>query len=153
MDYYTGLIFEGKIPEFSGGSIGGGGRYDNLLQDLAGVQVPAVGFGIGFDRTVEAAQELGLLPEQAAAAEVLVAFFDENLTEATLKLADKLRLTGIAAEVYPQADKLGKQFKLADQRRSVCMVLGSDEAVKVQSPSKTWPLVNKLRWNCNKPLN
>lgn len=131
LDYYTGLIFEGKIPEFSGGSIGGGGRYDNLLQDLAGVQVPAVGFGIGFDRTVEAAQKLGLLPEQAAAAEVLVAFFDENLTEATLKLADKLRLTGIAAEVYPQADKLGKQFKLADQKKiPFVAVLGSDEAAK-----------------------
>jgi histidyl-tRNA synthetase len=117
LDYYTGMIFEGRIPEYSGGSVGGGGRYDNLLKDLTGLEMPAVGFGIGFDRTVEAAEELGLLPASLVQTKVLVAVFDEQTINQTLALAAQLRAAGIATELYPALDKLGKQFKLADQKK------------------------------------
>lgn len=117
LDYYTGMIFEGRLPEYTVGSVGGGGRYDTLLNDLTGLNMPAVGFGIGFDRTVEAADQLGLIPTTATT-QVLVTVFDdssENLA-ASLQAAQALRSAGITTEVVPAPDKLGKQFKIADQK-------------------------------------
>jgi histidyl-tRNA synthetase len=116
LDYYTGMIFEGKIPEYSVGSVGGGGRYDNLVESLSGLSVPAVGFGIGFDRTVEAAVQLGLVPTSHASSQVLIAMFGEATQAASLKLAAQLRQAGIKTEVCPAFDKIDKQFKLADQK-------------------------------------
>ena len=58
LDYYTGMIFEVMIPEFPIGSFGGGGRYDNLIQQLGGADIPAVGIAFGFDRIVEAVKEM-----------------------------------------------------------------------------------------------
>jgi histidyl-tRNA synthetase len=116
LDYYTGMIFEVTIPGFTAGSVGGGGRYDNLIGDLSGVTMPAVGMAFGFDRTVEAAVELGLVAEHQTRTQVLVALFDESTAAASLQVANKLRQAGIATEVYPSFDKLGKQFKLADQK-------------------------------------
>lgn len=129
LDYYTGLIFEGKIPEYPVGSIGGGGRYDNLIEQLSGQAIPAVGFGIGFDRTVEAVEALGLFPtEQSQSTQVLITIFDENMQDESLKAAAQLRSAGIAVEVYPELDKLGKQFKLADQKNiPFAIVIGETE--------------------------
>lgn len=130
LDYYTGLIFEGIIPEYSVGSVGGGGRYDQLIETLSGVSIPAVGFGIGFDRTVEATLELGLVPNsELQGSQVLVAVFSDELMDASLKLTDQLRRANINTEVYLEADKLGKQFKLADQKKiRFVAVIGEDEA-------------------------
>lgn len=128
LDYYTGLIFEGKIPEYAGGSVGGGGRYDHLLHDLTGLEMPAIGFGIGFDRTVEAADALGLIPADAAQTQVLVSVFDEAGQAASLEVTRLLRQAGIRTELYPASDKLGKQFKLADQKQiPYVIVIGEDE--------------------------
>lgn len=123
LDYYTGLIFEGRIPEYTVGSIGGGGRYDNLIKDLADVEMPAVGFGIGFDRTVEAAEQVGSLKLSPTATTVLVTVFDESTQTASLEAAQTLRAAGIATELYPAPDKLGKQFKLADQKQIPWVVI------------------------------
>jgi histidyl-tRNA synthetase len=129
LDYYTGMIFEVTIPGFTVGSVGGGGRYDNLIEDLSGVSMPAVGMAFGFDRTVEAAQELGLLEAQKQDNKVLVAYFDESTLTETLRIASQLREAGITTEIYPENDKLGKQFKFADQRNVAWVVLlGEDEA-------------------------
>jgi histidyl-tRNA synthetase len=117
LDYYTGLIFEGKIPEYTVGSVGGGGRYDNLINELSGQDIPAVGFGIGFDRTVEAVQLLGKLPENLAQTQVLVMLMDEGTLDSALETATLLRSAGIATEIYPELEKLGKQFKLASQKQ------------------------------------
>lgn len=129
LDYYTGMIFEVTIPGFTVGSVGGGGRYDNLIEDLSGVSMPAVGMAFGFDRTVEAAQELGLLEAQKQDNKVLVAYFDESTLSETLKVAAQLREAGITTEIYPEHNKLGKQFKFADQRNVAWVVLiGENEA-------------------------
>jgi histidyl-tRNA synthetase len=128
LDYYTGMIFEGRLPEYGSGSVGGGGRYDNLIGDLSGMSIPAVGFGIGFDRTVDAARELNLLTTESAGTQVLVTVFDDQQAEQSLLVANQLRLAGIKTEVYPDSDKLGKQFKLADQKQiPYVAVMGEDE--------------------------
>ena len=130
LDYYTGLIFEGRIPEYTVGSVGGGGRYDQLIESLSGVSIPAVGFGIGFDRTVEAAVQLGVIPQSTAiGAQVMVALFAEELVSNALTTAQALRQAGIATELYPEVDKLGKQFKLADQKGIPFVVLVGEQEV------------------------
>lgn len=131
LDYYTGLIFEAKIPDFSFGSLGGGGRYDKLIKQLSGIDMPAVGFGIGFDRVVEAVTHLQTLKIQNRSADVLVTIFSADLVNASLKLTHQLRQAGIKTELYPEEDKLGKQFKLADQKQiPFVAILGEEEVEK-----------------------
>lgn len=129
LDYYTGMIFEGVIPEYTAGSVGGGGRYDNLIGELCGRDIAATGFAIGFDRTVEAVQQLGLLPEKLnTSSTVLVALFDEKSYDISLKTTTTLRAAGIPTEIYPELDKLGKQFKLADQKNiPYVLIIGETE--------------------------
>ncbi len=128
LDYYTGMIIEVQLPEYGAGSVAGGGRYDNLISELGGPAIPAVGFGIGFDRTLEAADSLGLLPTTLDRTRVLVTLFDESSTPAVLSVAKTLRAAGVATEVYPAIEKLGKQFKLADQKQiPFAVVVGPEE--------------------------
>lgn len=136
LDYYTGLIFEGKVMSYGQSSVGAGGRYDNLIEELAGVKMPAVGFGLGFDRIVEVCQELGLIPEEQGSARVLIANFpDPNSQEKSLELGQKLREAGIAVEFYLEADKLVKQFKLAEQKAIPYIAMIGDEELKNQTIS------------------
>ncbi|MCC6710896.1 MAG: histidine--tRNA ligase [Candidatus Pacebacteria bacterium] len=114
LDYYTGIIFEVIIPEYSAGSCGGGGRYDNLIKDLGGPQIPATGIAFGFDRMVDAAKALQIIPANQGI-EALVANFSTETTNQSLQLANKLRNLGIKTELYPAIDKLAKQFKYANQ--------------------------------------
>ncbi|MFZ1721909.1 MAG: histidine--tRNA ligase, partial [Microgenomates group bacterium] len=129
LDYYTGMIFEIKIPEYGAGSVGGGGRYDELIEKLGGNSVPAVGIAFGFDRLVEAVQVLALDSKTEKAADVLVTLFGAELTPKSLEVAAKLRAQGISAEIYPNQDeKLGKQFAYADKRQiPQVIVLGPNE--------------------------
>ncbi|GIK83485.1 MAG: histidine--tRNA ligase [Patescibacteria group bacterium] len=130
LDYYTGIIFEGKVPEYSGGSVGGGGRYDRLIGELCGRDIKANGFAIGFDRTVEAVVELGLVPQTATvSSQVLVTVFDENLIKNSLNAAKTLRANNIRTEVYPEVDQIGKQFKLANQKNIPYVVVIGDAEV------------------------
>jgi len=114
LDYYTGIIFEVIIPEYSAGSCGGGGRYDNLIKDLGGPQIPATGIAFGFDRMVDAAKTLKIIPANQGI-EALVANFSAETTSQSLQVANKLRSLGIRTELYPAIDKLAKQFKYANQ--------------------------------------
>lgn len=128
LDYYTGLIFEAVIPNMPG-SLGAGGRYDNLIKDLSGPQIPAVGFGLGFDRIIEVLQSQNKLPLSNNVGQVLVTLFDSNTIAQSLVLANKLRQAGIAAQVYPRVDKLPKQFKYADKQKiPYVIIIGSQEA-------------------------
>lgn len=131
LDYYTGLIFEGKILEYGAGSVGGGGRYNNLINQLSGYDVPAVGFGLGFDRTVEAADELGLIPDAYRSnTDILITLFDESTVTKSLELASKLR-TRYRVEVYPTIDKLDRQLKYADKNNvPYVAIIGPDEIAK-----------------------
>lgn len=128
LDYYTGMIFEVVIPEYGSGSCGGGGRYDTLISDLGGPSVPAVGFAFGFDRVVEAATQLGLIPD-ASGVQILAVMLDENTQKETLQAVMQLRQKGIAVEIYPAFDKPTKQFKYANQAGiPYTLVVGEREA-------------------------
>ncbi|CAN5306802.1 histidine--tRNA ligase [soil metagenome] len=134
LDYYTGLIFEATVPEYLVGSVGGGGRYDNLIKDLSGLEMPATGFAFGFDRTVEAAEQLGLIPLADSAVKVLVTVFDTDDKKIKMKsfvAASAFRAAGIPTEVFPAEEKLGKQFKFADQTKiPFVIIIGEEEAAQ-----------------------
>jgi histidyl-tRNA synthetase len=133
LDYYTGIIFEIVAPGFGGGSLGGGGRYDKLIYDLAGIDIPAVGVGIGFDRTVEAAAALNLIPQSTNSVEVLVTIFDEKFKSNSLETVRQLRQVGICAELYVDDTKIGKQLKYASRKEiPFVIVIGDEEVYKEQ---------------------
>ncbi len=137
LDYYTGMIVEVNLPAYQSGSCGGGGRYDNLIKELSGVAIPAVGFSFGVDRIVAAASEANLFPDFAAGSQVLITLFNENTVSNSLKAANQLRQAGIAVEIYPELDKLGKQFKMADQKQiPFTIVIGEDEQKNNQATLK-----------------
>jgi histidyl-tRNA synthetase len=131
LDYYTGLIFEIKIPEYSNSSLGGGGRYDNLIEDLSGYKMPAVGVGLGFDRIVEVCEEMGLIDNKNSAATVMVGFFeDENCQNKAMQIAKELRQEKIKTELFPASDKLAKQFKMAEQKNIPFVIIVGENEIK-----------------------
>lgn len=130
LDYYTGMIFEGKVKGSKGGSVGGGGRYDNLIEQLGGPNTPAVGFGLGFDRTVQAAEELSKVKEIAPNSQVLVTIFGAEFLLNSLTTIKKLRAQNINAELYPEpSDNLGKQLSYANKLSiPYVVIIGEEEA-------------------------
>ncbi len=131
LDYYTGMIFEVILPEYNGGSCGGGGRYNKLIGQLGSVDMPATGIAFGFDRMVEAAEIIGIIPTGNVGTQVLVTIFDPNLIYQSLALAYKLRQAKINIEVYPAIDKLDKQLKYADKNKiPYVIIVGPEEAQK-----------------------
>ena len=129
LSYYTGAIMEIVVPELSG-SIGAGGRYDNLVGMFAKQPIPACGFSLGLERIVLVMQERHMFPEDvhSSPADVLVTLFDEATTPTALRLATRLRSAGLRVLVYPDAGKLGHQFKHASERKiPFVAVLGEDE--------------------------
>jgi histidyl-tRNA synthetase len=131
LDYYTGMIFEVIVPEYSAGSLGGGGRYDQLIEQLGGPNIPAVGIAFGFDRMVEAALQLNLIPQDVSNSRVLVTVFNESVQGSSLKLAAYLRTKNISTEVYPALDKLPKQFAFASKLGiPFVAIIGPDEQAK-----------------------
>lgn len=133
LDYYTGLIFEvklaGALDSTNRVSLGGGGRYDQLIEDLSGYKMPAVGVGLGFDRIVEICLQMGLIKNNQVGATVMLSFFeDENCQKKAMNIAKELRQAGIKTELFPTIDKLGKQFKVAEQKQiPFVVVVGEDE--------------------------
>jgi len=130
LSYYTDLIFEIKIANYKGGSVCGGGRYDNLIGMFAGKQIPAVGFAFGFDRLMEAMEELKLFPAELTTTKVLVTVFSKDLEGKSLEIASLLREKGINTEIYLDQDaKMEKQLKYADKKQiPYVVIIGPDEA-------------------------
>jgi len=128
--YSSGPIWEVVIPEYSVGSVLGGERYDNLIESISGVKIPATGFGLGFDRTLEAAEIVGLIPNSVAIATVLVTIFSKKLLPNSLDLAKKLRDEGIKVDIYSKdSAKIGAQLKYAnDKKIPFVIIVGPDEA-------------------------
>ena len=130
--YYTGTVFEAwEVGSEIRRSILGGGRYDNLLADVGGDSLPAVGFAMGDVVITLLLEKYGLLPADLKVnpAPVFMTVFDEERQLASLELAATLRRAGLNVVVYPEAAKLGKQFKYADRiGAKVTLVVGSDEA-------------------------
>lgn len=131
LNYYTGCIFEVKTNEATMGSIGGGGRYDDLtgmfgLKDLTGV-----GISFGADRIYDVLEELSLFPASAAqGTNVLISNFDEVAEKYALPLLQKLRRANIAAELYPSAAKLKKQMSYADAKNIPFVILIGEEEME-----------------------
>lgn len=116
LDYYTGLIFEVEIEGYDAGSIAGGGRYDNLIGMFAGKDIPAVGFSFGFDRLIEAMDELKLFPKDLNNNSLLVTFSSSDLQEKAMQETQKLREKGLNVEFYLEDSSLEKQLKYADKK-------------------------------------
>ncbi|HSW89191.1 MAG TPA: histidine--tRNA ligase [Candidatus Saccharimonadales bacterium] len=134
LDYYTGIIIEVETSEYPHGSLGGGGRYDNLIGMFAGKDIAAIGYAFGFDRIIDAMDELQLFPTeiQGATTQILVTVFDESLKEKSLEVCSQLRKKHINTEIYLGTNiKMEKQFKYADQKGiPFAVIIGPEEAEK-----------------------
>lgn len=129
LSYYTGAIMEISVPDLAG-SLGGGGRYDNLIGTFLGREVPACGFSLGLERILVVMDERKMFPESIVGrnADVMVTLWNEASAGEALALAGSLRCVGLRVDVYPEADKLGKQFKYASSRKiPFVTVVGDDE--------------------------
>ena len=128
--YSQGPIWEVVTPEYNGGSVLGGERYDGLFKSLYGVEMSGTGFGLGFDRTLEAADQLELVPTKKTASQVLVSVFSKGLFNKSIEITKILRDQLINAETYPNPlTKLDKQLKYADQKGiPFVVIIGPDEA-------------------------
>ncbi len=128
LDYYTGIVFETYLDQRPDiGSCCSGGRYDDLASRYTTRRLPGVGGSLGVDRLLVAIeeQEEG---EGAVTAPVLIARFGDEEVVGLLALADSIRRAGIGVEVYPDADRIGKQLRYADRRRHRLVVIaGPDE--------------------------
>ena len=129
LSYYTGAIMEIMVPDLAG-SLGGGGRYDGLIGMFLGENIPACGFSLGLERILVVMGERAMFPPsvEGGAADLLVTLFEGEDPGEALRLARELRAAGLRVEVYPEPDKLGKQFKYAAAAGIPRVaVLGADE--------------------------
>lgn len=132
LSYYTGAIIEINVADLAG-SLGGGGRYDNLVGMFLGKDVPACGFSLGLERIIVVMGERKMFPVELASspADIMVTLWNEVWIAESLALATELRRQGLRVDLYPEADKMGKQFKYAAARgvRFVAIV-GEDERAR-----------------------
>lgn len=129
LNYYTGIIFEVKAIGVQMGSIGGGGRYDDLTGLFGVPDVPGVGISFGVDRIYDVMEELQLFPAEVQTG-TKVLFFNLGDAEArkAFGLMQQLRQKGISAELFHEPAKFDKQFKYADKKQiRYIIILGSDE--------------------------
>ncbi len=149
LNYYTGIIFEANAPEkIKMGSIGGGGRYDDLTGLFGVPGIPGVGFSFGIDRIYDVMEELDLFPPDVGTG-VQVLFFNMGAAESksAFKLMQELRESGISCELYHEPVKLDKQFKYAERKNiPYVLLLGSKEleentcTVKNQQTGEQWSI-------------
>jgi len=126
--YSQGPIWEIVIEDYTAGSVGGGERYDGLMERLTGIKVPGTGISFGFDRTVEAADQLGLIPTPKTKTRVLVTIFSANQQDASWQAAQSLRADGVNTEVYSTVEKMEKQLKYANKKGiPFVVIIGADE--------------------------
>ncbi len=132
LDYYTGVVFETTVTGWERfGSVSSGGRYDNLAGLFTSRRIPGVGASIGLDRLTALMDEAGMLKDQANAGGVLVVQFPGVDARVSASIAARLRLRGIAAEVYPDPIAMGKQLGYGSARgRAFAVIVGPDEAAR-----------------------
>ncbi|QOR74146.1 histidine--tRNA ligase [Cruoricaptor ignavus] len=129
LDYYTGAIFEVKAQNVEIGSIGGGGRYDNLTEVFGVKNMPGIGISFGLDRIYLVLEELQKFPENSEnSVKYLFANYGDVEAVEALKIIAELRSKDISAELYPEPSKLKKQFTYAEKKGiSEIVFLGNDE--------------------------
>ena len=129
--YYTGTVFEVFDAGRTLRAICGGGRYDNLLDAVGGVALPAVGFGMGDVVLGELLKDKGLAPLEVSSVDVFLAFITPEDLPHVLTLVHRLRDAGLRVEYALSPQAVGKQLKLADARNArLAAVLGPDERAR-----------------------
>ena len=138
LEYYTGAIFEvnlkfevknnkGQVIQF--GSIGGGGRYDNLVNNFGNYEAPATGISIGLDRLVYALMQKKEFKVKQFKP-VVICVFDKNLMKEYIGVQSKLRESGVSVEIYPGESKLKKQMEYANKIKSPAVILYGEDEIK-----------------------
>jgi histidyl-tRNA synthetase len=157
LEYYTGPVFEcellmdtkdedGNTVRF--GSVGGGGRYDDLVARFTGQQVPATGFSIGVSRLYAALKLVGKATGNKTLAPVVVTVMDKDRQGDYWKMVQALRTAGIRAEMYVGTSNMGKQMKYADKRDAPLVVIqGGDEKARGEVQIKDLRLGSELAAN------
>ncbi len=127
LSYYTGPIFEIRSDDFSG-SLGGGGRYDDLIGMFSKRSMPACGFSLGIERILVLMEERGMFDEDESPVDVLVTLWNDDFTPNSFRLTNELREAGLRVDLYPDNDRYGKQFGYADERNiPFVAILAPDE--------------------------
>ncbi|PAF48773.1 histidine--tRNA ligase [Helicobacter sp. 12S02232-10] len=128
LGYYTGIVYETTLNRLKNlGSVCSGGRYDNLTRTFSKENMSGVGASIGIDRLLAGLDELGLLSAKSTSARVLIICMSESYFGFAHKLAESFRHSQVATEVYPEINKLKKQFSYADSRGHEFVVVIGDE--------------------------
>ncbi|MDY3537220.1 histidine--tRNA ligase [Riemerella anatipestifer] len=131
LDYYTGAIFEVKSNEVQLGSIGGGGRYDNLTEVFGVKNIPGIGISFGLDRIYLVMEELNRFPQEVSQnVQYLFANYGEQEAFHSMDIIQQLRTKGVSAELYPEASKLKKQFTYAERKEIPYIVFVGEEEIK-----------------------
>lgn len=134
LNYYTGTIFEAKAPAaVKMGSIGGGGRYDDLTGLFGVPHIPGVGISFGVDRIYDVLEELQLFPENInVSTQVLFFNLGEMESKTAFELMQQLRNKGVRCELYHENSKFDKQFKYAEKKNIPYVVIIGEKEVKEQ---------------------
>jgi len=131
LNYYTGIIFEVKAKNVQIGSIGGGGRYDDLTGLFGVPNIPGVGISFGVDRIYDVMEELKLFPEDVyVGSQVLFFNLGDKESRKSFELAQQLRAKNIRCEVYHEAAKFDKQFKYAEKKKIPFVIIIGEEEMK-----------------------
>jgi histidyl-tRNA synthetase len=134
LNYYTGIIFEVKTKDVTIGSIGGGGRYDDLTGLFGVPGIPGVGISFGVDRIYDVMEELKLFPENVHIGTQLLFFnLGETAGRKAFELMQQLRHLGIRCEIYHEPIKPDKQFKYAEKKNIPYVVIIGKEEVEKKS--------------------
>ena len=155
LNYYTGTIFEVKGIGVQMGSIGGGGRYDDLTGTFGVPGIPGVGISFGVDRIYDVMEELNLFPGEVHTGTKLLFF---NLGEAesreAFKLMQQLREKGVSAELYHEQAKFDKQFKYAEKKAiRYAVIIGNEERTTRQCKIKDLKSGVQETWTFEDLLN
>ena len=148
LNYYTGTIFEVKAIGVQMGSIGGGGRYDDLTSTFGVPNIPGVGISFGVDRIYDVMEELKLFPEDVhSGTRVLFFNLGEAESRAAFDLLQQLRAKGVAAELYHETAKFDKQFKYAEKKGIPWVaILGAEELAIRNVKLKNLKLSTQETW-------
>ena len=132
LDYYTGAIFEVKAEGIELGSIGGGGRYNNLTEIFDVKNIPGIGISFGLDRIYLALEELNLFPEDIMDDNIEYLFANYGDEEALVaqRIIAELRKKGISTELYPEAGKMKKFFTYSEKRGVKNLVFVGDKEIQ-----------------------
>jgi len=139
LEYYTGPIFEVNLnfevknlkeQAIQFGSIGGGGRYDNLVNNFGNFDCPATGISIGLDRLVFALMQKKDFKIKATRP-VIICVFDKSKIKKYIEILNKLRISNISSEIYPGEGKLKKQMEYANKIDSPAVILYGDDEIKL----------------------